>query len=126
MIKGKMMKKLFVAMSIFALSTSAFAGFTANSTSNHYGMKKSQSSITTVAKAKRAYDDTYVTLRGNIVAKIGKETYRFKDNTGSIRVEIDNDVWRGLNISSKDTVTLYGKIDRDDGRVEIDVKRISR
>lgn len=123
------MKKLFT-VAVLALSTSAFAGFTGNNATatngGFNGPSFKQSSTTTVAKAKRAYDDTYVTLRGNITAKVGKEKYTFKDNTGSIRVEIDDDVWRGLNVTPKTKVTIYGKVDHDDGRVEIDVKRISK
>lgn len=122
------MKKL-LSVAVLALSTSAFAGFTSGNTTANGGFNGpsfKQSSVTTVAKAKHAYDDTYVTLRGNITNKIGKEKYTFKDSTGSIRVEIDDDVWRGLNVTPKMKVTIYGKVDHDDGRVEIDVKRISK
>lgn len=114
------MKKVFALAALFALSAPAFAGF--QSASGNAGAK----SANTVAQAKKAYDDTYVTLRGNIIARVGEEKYTFKDKTGSIRVEIDDELWGGLNVSPANKVTVYGKVDRDNGRVEIDVKRISK
>lgn len=111
------MKKVFTLVSLFALSVPAFAGFQGGVSATHSN---------TVAQAKRAADDTYVTLRGNIINRVGDEKYTFKDRTGSIRVEIDDDIWGGLNVSASNKVTVYGKVDRNDGRVEIDVKRISR
>lgn len=122
------MKKLLTAVSILALSTSAFAGFQGGSNNGTGGYKVASQNraVNTVAQAKRAYEDTYVTLRGNITSKVAHEKYTFKDSTGSIRVEIDDDVWGGLNVAPATKVTLYGKVDHDDGRVQIDVKRISK
>lgn len=121
------MKKVLTLAAVVALSAPAFAGFQGNGSAQggYQGGSKSQS-VKTVAQAKRAYDDTYVVLRGNITGKVGEEKYTFKDSTGSIRVEIDDDIWGGLNVNSATKVTLHGKVDHDDGRVEIDVKRISR
>lgn len=122
------MKKLLTLTVIFALSTPAFAGFQASTTNagGYNGQKATQQSTTTVAKAKRMYDDAWVRLTGYIVASHGDEKYTFKDNTGSILVEIDHDVWQGLNVTPKTKVRIAGKVDRDDGRVSIDVKRINR
>lgn len=121
------MKKLLGIAALLAFSTTAFAGFQGSQQGGfQQGQVKSQSAVNTVAQAKRAYDDTYVTLRGNITGKVAHEKYTFKDSTGSIRVEIDDDLWGGLTVTPKTKVTLYGKVDHDDGRVEIDVKRISK
>lgn len=124
------MKKLFTLATLLVFSTSALAGFSNDQNRQSKGGFSSaslkQSRIATVARAKRANEDTYVTLQGYIIEKIGKEKYTFKDKTGSIRVEIDEDIWRGLTVTPKTKVTIYGKVDNDDGRVEIDVKRISK
>ncbi|MGX3067702.1 YgiW/YdeI family stress tolerance OB fold protein [Ursidibacter arcticus] len=122
------MKKLIALTATLALSTSAFAGFQGNSNNGGFngGNGGSTQNISTVAQAKKAYDDTYVSLSGYIVNKVGDEKYTFKDSTGQIRVEIDDDLWGGLQATPKTKVRIYGQVDKDDGRTEIDVKRISR
>lgn len=112
------MKKFATLVAVLALSTSAFAGF--QSGNSH------AQNANTVAQAKKAYDDAYVSLNGYIVQKVGDEKYTFKDSTGQIRVEIDDDLWGGLTATPKTRVTIYGQVDKDNGRTEIDVKRISK
>ncbi|MGX2973655.1 YgiW/YdeI family stress tolerance OB fold protein [Ursidibacter arcticus] len=119
------MKKLIALTATLALSTSAFAGFQGNSNNGGFNGGSTQN-VSTVAQAKKAYDDTYVSLSGYIVNKVGDEKYTFKDSTGQIRVEIDDDLWGGLQATPKTKVKIYGQVDHDNGRTEIDVKRISR
>lgn len=79
----------------------------------------------TVAQAKNLPDDTYVILTGNIINKIGKEDYIFKDASGEIQVEIDRDLFYGLELGPKDTVRLTGEIDRERNKpIQIDVKHM--
>lgn len=66
---------------------------------------------TTVEQAKKMPDDSNVVLRGNIEKALGGEKYVFKDATGSIVVEIDDDDWGGLDVSPKDTVEIRGEVD---------------
>jgi uncharacterized protein (TIGR00156 family) len=85
----------------------------------------------TVAQAKRMRDDAKVTLRGNIVKHLGGEYYEFKDDTGTITVEIDEDIWRGQNIGPEDLVEIHGEIEKDwvgtaSSRTKIDVDRITK
>lgn len=81
-------------------------------------------SPSTVEQAKQMRDDAPVVLRGNIVQSLGKEMYLFRDATGSIRVEIDDDKWSGQTITPQDTVELHGEVDKDWNSVEIDVDRV--
>ena len=80
--------------------------------------------ITTVEQAKTLPDDSRVVLRGNIVQSLGGKNYLFKDQSGSITVEIGAKKWNGQEVSPDDLVMLHGEVDRDDADVEIDVKRI--
>lgn len=79
-----------------------------------------------VKQALEMRDDTKVTLRGNIVQYLGDDKYLFRDATGSVRVEIDDDEWEGQTVSPEDTVELYGEVDKDWNSVEIDVKRLRK
>ncbi|CNL88679.1 YgiW/YdeI family stress tolerance OB fold protein [Yersinia frederiksenii] len=90
-------------------------GFTGPSASN-----------TTVDKVKEMRDDTRVTLQGNIVERLGHDTYTFRDSTGTITVDIDSKRWQGQTITPQDKVQIEGKVDKDWNSVEVDVKKITK
>jgi uncharacterized protein (TIGR00156 family) len=79
----------------------------------------------TVQQAMLMRDDSYAILRGNITQHLGKDRYLFRDATGSIHVEIDQDKWAGQTVTPQDTVEIHGEIDKDWNSVEIDVDRIT-
>lgn len=82
--------------------------------------------LTTVESAKSLRDDTWVTLRGNIVERISDDLYVFKDASGTINVDIDHKRWNGVTVTPKDTVEIQGEVDKDWNSVEIDVKQIRK
>lgn len=69
-------------------------------------------------------DDIPVTLTGFIVRSLGDEKYMFKDYTGEIKVEIDNDKWFGLQATPTLEVIIDGEIDNEFMSKKIEVKRI--
>ena len=71
-------------------------------------------------------DDQWVSLKGHILEKIGRETYTFSDGTGQIRLDIDDKHFPpGATIGPKTTVQISGNVDIENNRtVEIDVKKI--
>lgn len=80
--------------------------------------------VLTVEQAKNMADDSLVTLRGTLESRLDSEHYMFKDNTGTIRVEIDAKLWKGQNVSPSDLVEIEGEVEKDKDSIEIDVKRI--
>lgn len=76
----------------------------------------------TVTQLKRLPDDASLVVKGNIVRQIRGDLYEFKDNTGSIEIEIDNKYWEGQNVTSKDTVRLLIEVDKDVLDTDYDVK----
>ena len=86
------------------------------------------SAIKTVSQVKDEQDDAWVTVKGNIVKKLSKDKYLFKDSTGEIVVEIDSKYWQGVEVNEKDVVELSGEVDKDyfeDGKftkIKLDVK----
>lgn len=80
----------------------------------------------TVKEALELKDDSRVTLMGNIERSLGGNQYLFKDATGSVEVEIDKKRWNGVIVSPEDTVEISGKVDKDWGSTEIDVKQIQK
>ncbi|CFQ31284.1 MULTISPECIES: YgiW/YdeI family stress tolerance OB fold protein [Yersinia] len=81
---------------------------------------------TTVDKVKSMRDDARVTLQGNIIERLGHDTYTFRDATGTITVDIDDKRWKGQTITPQDKVQIEGKVDKDWNSVEVDVKNISK
>lgn len=82
--------------------------------------------LVTVSQARKLGDDARVTLKGQLVKSLGDEVYLFKDSTGTIEVEIDNDIWRGQTINPEDTVIISGEMDKDFGHISVDVSTISK
>lgn len=112
------MKKLWIAAILTALtmSTAAFA---------QGGFKgPSALSATTVKDAKEMRDDTNVILVGRITKYLGGENYQFEDATGTITVEIDEDLWRNLTVTPEDKVEIRGEVDKSWTKLEIDVDSI--
>ena len=84
-------------------------------------------SITTVKQALTAKDNTPIKVQGQVVKSLGDEKYQFRDKTGSITVDVDDELWQGRPISPNTTVTLIGEVDIDYKplkRVEIEVNQV--
>jgi uncharacterized protein (TIGR00156 family) len=109
--------KLNVSVILFALifSTSATANFVGPG---------STSSTTTVKSIDNMNDDDNVILEGYIIKEIRSEHYTFKDSTGEIEIELDNEDFRGVKITPKTKVKIQGEIDKDWSSTTIDVDHI--
>ncbi|MCR9496839.1 NirD/YgiW/YdeI family stress tolerance protein [Vibrio alginolyticus] len=110
------MKKMILASMFALLSSSAFATFNGP----EIGV------INSVKEAHNATDDSAVMLTGHIVQSLGNETYLFKDETGEIEVEIDNEDWMGLDVGPNDKVTIRGEVDSEWTTKQIDVETIQK
>lgn len=130
-----MMKKIALA-SVIALATlpalaqnsGGFNDPSASHTQNMQGkggFTGDNTTLSSVKEAKNLKDEQWVRLEGHIEKRTGDEKYIFRDATGTITADIDDDRWKGQNISPKDKVRLEGEIDKDFNSEEIDVKRIS-
>ncbi len=106
------------------LSVNAFAaGFQGQA--NMGGFQGPGLEPSSVSEALKLNDDTPVVLVGQIEKSLGGEKYLFKDATGSVTVEIDNEDWRGVNVTPKDTIVIQGEVDKDFFKTEIDVDSVA-
>ena len=123
--------KRFIAVLVLALVCAGFAcaqGFTGEK-ANKGGFSDGTNNsavITPVEKALKMRDDTHAILRGNIIKQIKHEKYLFRDATGEIVVEIDDDDWGGVTVGPQDTVELIGEIDKDINKIEFDVDIVKK
>lgn len=125
------MKKL-LAVSLIALSVTLgavstnaqFTGATEQNKMPKGGYLDAVAIISTVRDAKEMNDDAYVTLRGYIEKRLKGDKYLFRDSTGTVEIEIDDDDWHGVTVGPQDLVEITGEVDRGWMNVKIDVKRI--
>ncbi len=109
-----------LAASAIAISASTYA----EQPVNQAALSNTQITPVTVTQAKSLKDNSKVTLKGQVVRSLGNEKYEFKDATGTIVADIDDELWKGQPISNTATVTLVGEIDHDNfptKTVEVDV-----
>lgn len=78
----------------------------------------------TVEEAKNLSDDTPVILTGKIEQNLGNEKYQFRDATGIITVEIDDDKWNGVTVTPEDTVEVHGEIDKGFTKLEVEADSV--
>jgi uncharacterized protein (TIGR00156 family) len=116
---------LIAAVGLFSTVTFAAGGYTGPG-SDAQPAAAAAGQITTVKQAQAAADDTKVVLEGTITKRISSEHYEFKDATGSIQVEIDNDDWpAGAAVSENTKVRLTGEVDHHKLKAtDIDVDRV--
>ena len=109
------MKKIFLMtlLSIFSIYSVSLAAF----------IDENQN-IISIASAKEMKDNTPVRIKGNIVKNLGDEKYQFTDGKETIIVEIDNEDWKGKDVSANDTVIIIGEIDQEFLETKIDVDAI--
>jgi len=85
-----------------------------------------------VAEAQNLRDGTYVRIRGAIDSALFGEWYRFSDNTGSIIIEIEDEVWarNGINpfiLQLPAPFEIVGEVDREHSQNPIiEVERLKR
>ncbi|MDR0410093.1 MAG: NirD/YgiW/YdeI family stress tolerance protein [Spirochaetaceae bacterium] len=113
--------KLFLAFVTFFTLTAV-----AVSAQDGYKGPGSDTEITTVEQAKKLKDDAQVVLKGTIDKKLGGEKYLFSDSSGSIIIEIDDHLWRGLSADQNDTLEITGEVDRGRNKVEIEAHSIKK
>ncbi|GAB3511181.1 YgiW/YdeI family stress tolerance OB fold protein [Pseudoxanthomonas daejeonensis] len=104
-----------LSLSVLSLSLPATAQFTGPSASPQ---------ASTVAAVGNARVGSDVTLTGNVVGHLRDEYFTFRDETGEIRVEIENKTWQGRKVGPEDKVRITGEIERGFGGRYIDVQTL--
>ncbi|WP_337183798.1 NirD/YgiW/YdeI family stress tolerance protein [Shinella sp.] len=73
-----------------------------------------------------AKDDMKATIEGRIIRKLADEEYLFADDTGEIRVEIDDDDFPAQPVSETTRVRLQGEVDTHRVKeTDFDVDRVT-
>lgn len=104
---------------------------TANTNQNHNNANSNAvnshaTGVTTVAQAKDMDDNASVMLRGNITQHNSGEKYTFRDASGEITVDIDNEKWNGTKVEPNETVEIRGEVDKGWTTTEIKVESVRK
>lgn len=87
---------------------------------------KGPQNVVTVKEAKELKDDSWITVRGNIVKRLSDDNYLFQDPTGTLSVEIEEDDWKGQNVAPGDKVELQGELDKAFNDAQLEVKQVRK
>lgn len=66
-------------------------------------------------------DDSDISVTGYIVRSLGDEKYEFRDDSGTLTVEIDDDEWRGAEVTPDVRVELRGELEQESEGPELEV-----
>ncbi len=72
-----------------------------------------QNTTLTVSEALKLSDESNVSLTGKIINSLGDEKYTFKDETGEVIIEIDDEDWNGIKVTPENTITINGEVDKE-------------
>ena len=112
------MKSVSIIIVLFVLS------FNMNLNAGFVG-KGNSTKINTVVKVKYAEDGQLIILTGHIVEKIGDQSYLFKDDTGEIKVQIDNYLWGNIEVKSDTLIRIYGELGNGNlGNVDMVINKV--
>lgn len=119
------MKKLFTLASLLAISSAAVAGFQGNNQGG--GFAAQNASVTTVAQALAGQDHAAAQITGTIVRQLDDDEFLFRDNTGEIKIDVEDNAWQGQTVGANEKITIYGQVDKENfGKNTLDVYRVQK
>ncbi|MCU4338651.1 NirD/YgiW/YdeI family stress tolerance protein [Acinetobacter dispersus] len=119
------MKRMIASCGIVVLtglSTLTWAG-----KDDHVIVQEAAKNVVTVSQVAKLKDETGVTLTGQITKHLQSDHYEFKDQSGTIGIEVDDDIWRQAGLKVGDHVRLVGEVDTHRYKpTDIEVIRIEK
>ena len=78
-----------------------------------------------IEKLKDYSNNTWITLEGNIISQTNEKQYVFRDPTGTIPVEIEDNAWHGHEVDAIEVVRIHGLLTRVEGKLVLFVSELS-
>ena len=97
------------------LSSNAMAANTAKATTKP---------VSKISDVKAMPDDTEVVIQGVIVQSLGDENYLVKDDSGTVNIEIDEDLVQGNTITPEAEVLITATVDQDDNVTSLEAEEV--
>lgn len=113
------MKNTFLSMlaicGIALFSTNVMAADTA---------KKTNQPISKISDVKAMPDDTEVVIQGVIVQNLGDDNYLVKDDSGTVNIEIDEDLVQGNTITPEAAVLITATVDQEGNVTSLEAEEV--
>ena len=97
------------------LSSNAMAADTAKTTTKP---------VSKISDVKAMPDDTEVVIQGVIVQSLGDENYLVKDDSGTVNIEIDEDLVQGNTITPEAEVLITATVDQEDNVTSLEAEEV--
>lgn len=81
---------------------------------------------TAVNKLAELPDGTPVSLLGNILRQTGEQSYLLRDKTGTVRLQIDQQVWQGQEVRPDELVSVRGRLVKVNGEQSVQVNKLNQ
>lgn len=93
-------------LAVAALSPSAWAD-----ADDQRIIQEAGKNVISISQVAKLPDEAGVTITGQIARHIKGDDYEVKDASGTIKVEIDDDISRALNLKVGDHIRVIGEVD---------------
>ena len=97
------------------LSSNAMAADTAKTTTKP---------VSKISDVKAMPDDTEVVIQGVIVQSLGDENYLVKDDSGTVTIEIDEDLVQGNTITPEAEVLITATVDQEGNVTSLEAEEV--
>lgn len=114
-----MKNKILSVVTSLAVICGAFAANAASSASDN-----SNKPISQVSDVQNMADDTTVYVQGYLIQNLGNEMYTFKDDSGTLTVEIDDDLMDANMYSPTTLVWIAAEVDKQGDVVALEAEEI--
>lgn len=97
------------------LSSNAMAADTAKTTTKP---------VSKISDVKAMPDDTEVVIQGVIVQSLGDENYLVKDDSGTVNIEIDEDLVQGNTITPEAEILITATVDQEGNVTSLEAEEV--
>ena len=109
-------------LSILAAAAMMFGVTSANAAS--MASDNTEKPVSQVSDVKNMADDTTVYIQGYLIQNLGNEMYTFQDDSGTLTVEIDDDLMGNNMYSPTTLVWIAAEVDKEGDVVSLDAEEI--
>lgn len=109
-------------LSILAAAAMIFGATSVNAAS--MASDSTEKPVSQVSDVKNMADDTTVYIQGYLIQNLGNEMYTFQDDSGTLTVEIDDDLMANNTYSPTALVWIAAEVDKEGDVISLDAEEI--
>jgi uncharacterized protein (TIGR00156 family) len=79
-----------------------------------------------VAQLNDLADGSLVMLEGTLVEYLGDDHYRFRDVSGEVAVDVESEVWHGIDVGPSDLIRIRGELERRWNSLDVEVDSLEK